>query len=148
MANVKPHGKNLRKGRRSIAGQAYMVTTVTRDRKPIFADFNAARQLIRTLQLEQQKQTATTLAFVVMPDHLHWLMILGGIESLSQVIRSVKAGSARGIGGPIWQAGFYDHALRADEDLKNLARYIIANPLRAGLAKRIGDYPHWDAIWF
>ncbi|RUQ45382.1 transposase, partial [Corynebacterium pseudodiphtheriticum] len=23
----------------------------------------------------------------------------------------------------------------------------VANPLRAGLVKRIGDYPLWDAIW-
>ena len=27
------------------------------------------------------------------------------------------------------------------------ARYIVANPLRAGLVKQIGDYPLWDAIW-
>jgi hypothetical protein len=31
--------------------------------------------------------------------------------------------------------------------LRDIARYIIANPLRAGLAESIGDYPHWDAIW-
>ena len=34
-----------------------------------------------------------------------------------------------------------------DEDLKKTARYIVANPLRAGLVKRLGDYPHWDALW-
>jgi hypothetical protein len=28
-----------------------------------------------------------------------------------------------------------------------MARYIIANPLRAGLVDRIGDYPLWDAMW-
>jgi len=40
-----------------------------------------------------------------------------------------------------------DHALRTDENLLNVARYIIANPLRAGLVTRIGDYPLWDSIW-
>jgi hypothetical protein len=23
----------------------------------------------------------------------------------------------------------------------------VANPLRAGLVERLGDYPLWDAIW-
>jgi len=33
------------------------------------------------------------------------------------------------------------------EDLMKVARYIVANPLRAGLAGHLADYPHWDAIW-
>ena len=33
------------------------------------------------------------------------------------------------------------------EDIQAAARYIIANPLRAGLAERAGDYPYWDCIW-
>jgi hypothetical protein len=28
-----------------------------------------------------------------------------------------------------------------------LARYVVANPVRAGLVQRVGQYPHWDAIW-
>ena len=31
--------------------------------------------------------------------------------------------------------------------MKTMARYIIANPLRAGLVEHIGQYPLWDAIW-
>jgi REP element-mobilizing transposase RayT len=49
--------------------------------------------------------------------------------------------------GALWQKAFYDHALRKDEDVQNIARYIVANPLRAGLVKNIGEYPLWDAIW-
>ena len=45
------------------------------------------------------------------------------------------------------QDGYHDHALRQEEDLRAVARYIIANPVRAGLVERIGDYPHWDAAW-
>ena len=41
----------------------------------------------------------------------------------------------------------YDHALRADEDVLAAARYIVANPLRAGLVGSIRDYPFWDAVW-
>ena len=31
--------------------------------------------------------------------------------------------------------------------LRDVARYIVANPLRAGLVERVGDYPYWDAVW-
>lgn len=50
-------------------------------------------------------------------------------------------------GRKIWQAGFHDHAVRREEDLAGIARYIVANPLRAGLVDAIGDYPLWDALW-
>jgi REP element-mobilizing transposase RayT len=47
----------------------------------------------------------------------------------------------------IWQPGFHDHALRHDDDVAEIARYIVANPLRAGLVARLGDDSHWDAVW-
>jgi REP element-mobilizing transposase RayT len=47
----------------------------------------------------------------------------------------------------VWQPGYHDHAVRQDEDLRAMARYVVANPVRAGLVKDIGDYPHWDAVW-
>jgi REP element-mobilizing transposase RayT len=53
----------------------------------------------------------------------------------------------RGFSAAVWQKGYFDRALRWEEDLKVAARYIIANPLRAGLVDQIGDYPLWDAIW-
>ncbi|GBH14379.1 REP element-mobilizing transposase RayT [Pseudomonas syringae pv. actinidiae] len=37
--------------------------------------------------------------------------------------------------------------MRNEQDMAGLARYIVANPLRAGLVKKLGDYPLWDAIW-
>ncbi len=78
---------------------------------------------------------------------MHWLIQLGEHRSLSKVVQSIKSLSAREVGRPTWQKGFYDHALRKDEDIKSVARYIIANPLRAGLVQTIGDYPHWDTVW-
>jgi putative transposase len=47
----------------------------------------------------------------------------------------------------LWQKGYHDRAIRREEDLLAVARYIVANPLRAGLVKRVGDYPLWDAVW-
>ncbi|WP_026186131.1 REP-associated tyrosine transposase [Thioalkalivibrio thiocyanodenitrificans] len=140
-------GRNLRIGRCSESGRAYLITTVTLDRKPIFLDFCAARMLIKILREEQIREKALTLAFVVMPDHLHWLMQLHGSDALQRVVGRVKSISARRLNGCIWQAGFYDHAVRHEEDLVGLARYVVANPVRAGLVQSARDYPHWDAIW-
>ena len=47
----------------------------------------------------------------------------------------------------IWQEGYHDHALRAEEDTQAVARYIIHSPVRAGLVKTVRNYPLWDAIW-
>lgn len=143
----KPHGKDLRKGRFSELNRIYLITTVTKNRRRIFEDFYVARSLVTILQQEQSLQRAETLAYVIMPDHLHWLMKLENTINLSRVVGAVKSLSAHRLKEIIWQPGFHDHAVRNEEDLQTIARYIVANPLRAGLVKSIGDYPHWDAIW-
>ena len=140
-------GHALRAGRHSLPGHAYMVTTVTALREPIFADFDAARRVIRCLARMDQLAATQTHCFVLMPDHLHWLFVLGEGWSLSSLMRQFKSYSARNLGGPSWQADFHDHGIRAEENLRHIARYIVANPLRAGLVETIGDYPHWDARW-
>jgi putative transposase len=147
MQRIHFHGRNLRKGRCSEPGRIYHVTSTTRDREPVFDDFLMARRLINLLFEQQGYGHADTLAFVVMPDHLHWLLQLQGGRSLSEVVGSVKSLSSRAEGRPIWQSGFHDHALRVDEDVRDAARYIVLNPVRAGLVERVTDYPHWDCIW-
>ena len=140
-------GRRLRTGRVSIPNQIYAITTVTRDRYPYFAEFTSAHSIVHILRQEELMGRAETLAYVVMPDHLHWLLRLRPGHDLSRVVRDVKAVSSRRFGCRVWQKGFHDHALRREDDVKDWARYIVANPLRAGLVECIGDYPHWDAIW-
>ena len=146
------HAKDLRRGRYSQIHRPYLITTVTHERNPVFNDFDVARLLIRELQTTSIELRIESLAWVVMPDRLHWLFVLNH-TFISEVARRVKGKSAyrinlqRGCQSIIWQKGFHDHAIRKDEDIKAVARYIIANPLRAGLVENIGDYPFWDAIW-
>ena len=40
-----------------------------------------------------------------------------------------------------WQPGFHEGILRNDEASSGVVRYILENPVRAGLAKEIGEYP-------
>lgn len=146
-AVIQPHGKNLRKGRVSLPNHAYLVTIVTASRKPVFTCFTAARQAVRCFHDKDVVRRAQTLAFVTMPDHVHWLLQLEEDGGLSEVVRLYKAKVSLILRQRVWQRGFHDHAVRDDEDLRDIARYIIANPLRSGLAKSIVEYPHWDAIW-
>ena len=143
----KPHGKNLRKGRFSEPGRIYAITVVTRNRQPIFQDFTLARFLIGILRRHEEMEFAQTLSFVVMPDHFHWLMKLGHKQNLSQVARGVKSIFSKKAGRSVFQKGFYDHAVRQDEDIQEISRYMVMNPVRAGLVTHYNDYPHWDAIW-
>jgi len=57
------------------------------------------------------------------------------------------AWAAASTGGAMWQQGFHDHALRNEENILDIARYVVMNPVRAKLCKRVGDYPFWDAVW-
>lgn len=141
-----PHARDLRKGRYSELGRAYHVTATTLGRRPVFADFYSARVLIQCLRASDSQRRSETLAFVAMPDHLHWLFVLRQ-GSLAEVVGAVKSVSAHRLGGRIWQTGYYDHALREDEDVRRVARYLISNPVRAGLVDRVRDYPHWYAVW-
>lgn len=146
-AATQPHGKNLRKGRVSLPNQVYLVTAVTAARQPVFASFAAARLAVRCLHDKEIARQARTCAFVVMPDHVHWLLQIEESGKLSGAVRLYKAKVTIALRQRVWQRGFHDHALRSDEDMRNVARYIVANPLRAGLAGSVGEYPHWDAMW-
>lgn len=142
-----PHGHELRKGRYSIPNRVYLITAVTAERAPVFAEFAAARAAVRGLRDAGVARLAETLAFVVMPDHVHWLLQLTERGTLPAAVRLYKAKVSVMLGRKVWQRGFHDHALRREEDLRTVARYVVANPLRAGLAENVGDYPHWDAVW-
>ncbi|XXF07321.1 transposase [Pseudomonas sp. D2-3] len=147
-----PHSVSLRKGRISLTNHIYLLTATVENRQAIFADLAPARLLIRELYNAQASGLAESLAWVVMPDHLHWLVSLQK-DSLSELMQRVKGRSALQVNsrlgrqGRLWQEGFHDRALHREEDVLSVARYIVANPLRAGLVTRVGDYPFWDAVW-
>lgn len=131
----------------------YLVTSATMHRQPFFNSFRAGCAAARCFEDPAVLGDADMLAWVLMPDHAHWLLQLGKTDSLDKVVNRLKSASARkanqsmGRQGALWQASFHDHALRSDEDLQETARYIIGNPLRAGLVRRIMDYPFWNAVW-
>ncbi|WP_295514666.1 transposase [uncultured Pseudomonas sp.] len=143
----------LRRGRVSLPGQLYLLTSTTMDRRPLFADFHLACAAARAFNDLRLLGDAQLLAWVLMPDHVHWLVSLGERFSLEELVLRLKSASARRVNaarqthGALWAPAYHDHALRAGEDVQEVARYIVANPVRAGLVRRVGDYPFWDAVW-
>ncbi len=51
-----------------------------------------------------------------------------------------------GVAGSFWQKGFWDHFLRADEELRAAVEYVLANPVRAGLVQDGHVYPYSGSI--
>jgi REP element-mobilizing transposase RayT len=81
-----------------------------------------------------------------MPDHLHAL--LEGLTEQSDFRRCAKmakqrSGAAYALNSHqrLRQKGYYEHVLRDEEDSKEIAFYIIANPVRAGLVQSPDEYP-------
>ena len=148
-----PGHRALRRHRIDIPGGIYLITTTTQKRQKLFSDFTCASAMARQFVRADLLHGIELLAWVLMPDHVHWLIQMQNNTSLSEWASRMKSGSARhfnritGHTGPVWARAFHDHALRTNEDVKSLACYIIANPLRAGLAENIGDYPFWNAVW-
>lgn len=142
----------LRIGRFSEPGRIYLITAVVHQRQPFFADWRLGRLVVKQLREAQEDGWADFLTWVVMPDHVHCLLQLRN-RTLAEVMCRIKARSSRAVNlalgrqGRLWQKGYHDRAVRKEEDLKDLARYVILNPVRAGLVTRVLDYPLWDACW-
>jgi REP element-mobilizing transposase RayT len=78
--------------------------------------------------VEGARETAfAVLAVCVMPDHWHALLMpLRSGNALGAVVRSAKGKAAARLRalsatGRIWQRQFYDHVVRADENLRQVA---------------------------
>ena len=148
----KASSNKLRIGRVSEEGRIYHITLTTYQRHPYFDNFWTGRCLVNALQ--QVHQSAETLCYVVMPDHLHWLMQVHNQQNLSSIVQKVKSLATKSLRSnnfladdDLWQKGFHDRALRREDDIQQVARYIVANPIRAGIVKSVREYSLWDAIW-
>lgn len=87
-----------------------------------------------------------------MPDHVHLFVAFApGSLSLSDWMRALKRTlakhwSARGVEGPHWQKGFFDHVLRSEESFEQKWRYVFQNPVRAGLVTKAEEWPDQGEI--
>jgi REP element-mobilizing transposase RayT len=145
MANIKR--KNIRLSRQIYANEnlLFSVTICTKERKPIFGNPNWSRKITRSLKTGPFGENVQCLAYCLMPDHLH-LLISPRNGNLVDSISGWKSYTAsllrkEGVMGGCWQRGFYDHALRKEEDVQAVAQYIVNNPVRKKLVQNWQEYP-------
>jgi putative transposase len=103
--------------------------------------------IVRTFLTTAAEFEFDVLAYCMMPDHAHLLVQgLTASAALRPFVGTIKQRSGyafgRQTGNRLWQKGYYDRTVRDDEDLLCVARYIEANPVRAGLVPSIGLWPH------
>jgi putative transposase len=125
---------------------AYHVILLTQGRSPYLADRSLARRCIEHLRKTAERLGFRLLAFSLMPDHLHALVL--GQHDAADLIRFVQRFKQltafdfkRETGLRLWQQSFYDRVLRVEEDLADVAAYILRNPVRAGLAAQADEHP-------
>ncbi|WP_313415200.1 transposase [Stenotrophomonas sp.] len=144
--------RHLQRGRDSRINGCYVLTTVVQRRRRVFDDPRCAACLVGALRFVESMGLSHSFAWVVMPDHLHWLVQLRD-GSLARLMGTLKSRSSRllgqqfGIETPLWQPSYFDHAVRHEDALRRHALYILGNPIRAGLASQLDEYPFAWCRW-
>lgn len=121
----------------------YSLTWCTRRRARVFT--HPMRVAIATEQIQRTADECwfALLAYCFMPDHLH--LLVEGLADDADLRVFVNRGRRR-VGCAIaaerrlWQDGCYERVLRDSEPTRRVAAYIVSYPVRAGLARRIGEY--------
>jgi len=128
----------------------YHVTTKTKGNAPLFRDAANADIVVRALQFLRIDR-AYLLGYVLMPDHLHVVLIPRGDQTISRLMRTIKGyvsrviNSERGATGSLWQPSFHDRVMRNERHLLETLDYIHRNPLVAGLVMSPEEYRHSPA---
>jgi putative transposase len=127
---------------------AYFITICTYEREYLFGDIidgamelNIFGDIARShwQQLSHYHPNLITDESIVMPNHLHGIIILDSsienTKSISEIIRGFKTFSSKAInkirdvrGIPVWQRTYYDRIIRNELELDRVRQYIINNP--------------------
>ena len=124
----------------------YSLTFCVHERRHLFVQLAPVARSIAQIGHAACRDAFAVLAYCFMPDHLH--LLVEGMSETSDLVafaRVVKQRTSyycfRATKTPVWQKGYYEHVLRNDESVLAVARYILANPVRAGLVAEPQQYP-------
>ena len=127
-------------------GQRALITIITRERFPSYADPTFSRECLDHLRCQGAQQNVAVLAFTFLPDHVHLFLRVDGSVGIVDFVRTFKSVTTRmwwthGNTGRLWQRTFHDHLLRDDDDDSQYITYVMMNPVQAGLAADWGEHP-------
>ena|ERR1041384_2459287 len=128
-----------------IGYQRYFLTACAALQRPVFNEALLATRVVAQLLDVATSFEFAVSAYCVMPDHVHAL--LEGQSERSNFIEFVKRFKQvtgfefrRHANHRLWQPGYYERILRSDEATEAVVRYILENPIRAGLTSKLGEY--------
>src|SRR5207253_7735921 len=114
-----------------IGFHAYFLTFCTFERSPVFITADAVALVLEQISRAARDCSFAVLAYCFMPDHVHLL---------------VEGRSSKQYRTKLWQRYSYEHVLRDHEKSVDAARYILGNPVQAGLTKRAEHYPYSGSL--
>ena len=139
--------KQLRRPARDYTGRrTYFVTVCTENRADFFSDIVVGRWLAETLIASAAHANFTLHAYCVMPDHVHFVSeALADTCDLIPFVDGFKQQTAYEFSKTratrLWQRRYYDHILRPNETIEDVACYIWWNPVRKQLCTNPNEYP-------
>lgn len=144
-----------------LPGGTYFFTVVTYQRQPIFSDESARHCLQQSSRQIETVMPYQTLAFVLLPDHLHCLWRLPeGDSDYSKRWGRIKSGFTKqwrqrtrltaGLSqsrikhreGNVWQRRFWEHSIRDEEDFRRHVDYVHYNPIKHSYVKCAHAWPY------
>lgn len=135
-----------------VPGYPHHVTQRGSRRQLTFFD-DADYSIYRDLLAEQlPKADVDLLAYCLMPNHVHLILIPHRVDSLARLLRKTHARYARRTNlkydwqGHLWQERFHSFVMD-EEHLLAAGRYVELNPVRAGLCQRADEWP-WSSVHF
>jgi putative transposase len=155
-----------------VPGDAHELTFSTYRRLPLLSKPAARDLFVMCLEKARAKHGFRVIAYVVMPNHVHLLVLpygklIRGIltavksEFAKQLLAKLRAANSvvldklrvtRRDGTTryrVWQVGGgYDRNLFSPAAIKAAIEYIHANPVRSGLCETIVDWKWSSARWY
>jgi len=131
-------------------GHAFFITISTHQKHPWFSHHDQLCESAITLMQDVAiANRINNYAWCIMPDHIHLLIQGNDIICFVRLFKGKLTPVARSINPrrPLWQRSFFDHALRKEESVSDVACYIWENPVRAGLADKPTEYS-WSGSEF
>lgn len=105
----------------------------------------------RRLLLEQVRRHRVSIwAYCLMPNHIHLIAAPADRGGLARVLAGThrryaeQTNACHGWRGHLWQERFWSFPM-SESSLHAVARYVLLNPVRAGLARRAEEWPYSSA---
>jgi putative transposase len=134
-----------------VGPHRYFLTFCAAARSEVFTASELVASMLSQISQSSASNSFAVFAYCFMPDHLH--LLVEGMTEGSDLIHFARDLKQRtgfhykaASGYQLWQKGYYEHVLRADEATLQVARYIWANPVTAGLVREPAEYPYSGSL--